>query len=320
MDGVLVVDKPLGPTSHDVVARVRRLFKVRRVGHTGTLDPLATGVLPLVIGRATRLAQFFASDRKDYVASVRFGDVTPTYDAEGRIVNDPKTGRPVALPPTEPRNFAIDEAMVRNALGAFRGTYWQTPPPFSAKKVGGTPAYQLARSSRMVDVKPIQVSVDELMLVRFDGSLAELNVTCSTGFYVRSLAHDLGQKLGCGAYLESLRRTRAGEFGIEQAVPLEELERDVDAAARRLIAMEDLLPSFPRVVLNERGAERVSHGNTIPQTDVTDNRPDQTSPVVADAAETTAGGRVRLVDTAGRLLGIAERGAGNLLRPLIVLV
>jgi tRNA pseudouridine55 synthase len=320
MNGVLVVDKPLGPTSHDVVARIRRLFEVRRVGHTGTLDPLATGVLPLVIGRATRLAQFFTSDRKEYVASVRFGDVTPTYDAEGRIVIDPETGRPVALPPTEPWKLAIDESVVRDALAGFRGTYWQTPPPFSAKKIKGTPAYQLARSSRPVEVQPVQVTVHELVLVRLDGSLVELNVTCSPGFYVRSLAHDLGQQLGCGAYLESLRRTRAGEFGIEQAVALEELERDADAGALRLIPMEKLLPSLPMVVLNEHGAERASHGNPIPPAGVTDNRPDQTPPIVSDAEQKTDGGRVRLMDTAGRLLGIAERGAGNLLRPLIVLV
>ncbi len=317
MDGVLVVDKPLGPTSHDVVARVRRALKEKRIGHTGTLDPLATGVLPLVVGRATRLAQFLSGDEKEYVAGVRFGAVTATFDAEARVVNDPATGRPAVMHPPDP--VSLDASAVQLALDKFRGTYWQVPPPFSAKKIGGVPAYRLARSLKPVEVKPVEVTASELELVSFDGSVATLRIVCSTGFYVRTLAHELGQRLECGAYLESLLRTRAGQFTIDDAVPLEAVERD-QVAINRVIPMERLLPAMPGIVLNERGVERASHGNSIAAMDVSngDLRPrlvTGTGPLTAATRE-----RVRLLDTDGRLLGIAERTSGDLLRPFIVLV
>lgn len=303
MNGVLVVDKPAGPTSHDVVARVRRVLGVSRVGHTGTLDPLASGVLPLVIGRATRLASLLSATAKQYEAAVRFGATTDTYDAEGRLPSgDPATGLSVPSPPVGLTATAI-EAM----LDEFRGTYLQTPPPFSAKKIGGVPAYRLARQNRPVTPQPSPVNVERLTLQSYDAGLARLTVTCSAGFYVRSLAHELGHRLGCGAYLEALRRTRAGDVGLDQATPLETLEMEGPASVARLIPMDALLPWLARAVLNERGVQRASHGNALCAEDLatSDGRPD---------------GPVRLTDGTGALLGIAETRADGLLHPVIVLV
>ena len=239
MNGVLIVDKPLGPTSHDVVARVRRAIGISRIGHTGTLDPLATGVLPLVVGRATRLAQFLTADEKEYVAGIRLGVATATYDAEERLVPN-ETGEPVLFLPVRHRP-AFTEAELREALTDFTGTYWQVPPPFSAKKVGGRPAYELARRQKAVELKAVEVTVRELELVRYDDGLALVRVVCSSGFYVRSLANDFGRRLGCGAHLESLRRTRAGEFHGHQAVPLSLIQEEGTAALSRLVPVEGLV-------------------------------------------------------------------------------
>jgi tRNA pseudouridine55 synthase len=303
MNGVLVVDKPAGPTSHDVVARVRRVLGVSRVGHTGTLDPLASGVLPLVIGRATRLASLLSATAKQYEAAVRFGATTDTYDVQGRLPSgDPATGLSVPSPPPGLTANAI-EAM----LDEFRGTYLQTPPPFSAKKIGGVPAYRLARQNRAVTPQPSRVNVERLTLQSYDAGLARLTVTCSAGFYVRSLAHELGHRLGCGAYLEALRRTRAGDVGLDLATPLETLEMEGPVSVARLIPMDALLPWLARVVLNERGVQRASHGNALCAEDLatSDGGPD---------------GPVRLTDGTGALLGIAETRADGLLHPVIVLV
>ena len=197
MDGVLVVDKPAGPTSHDVVSRVRRVLGTKRIGHTGTLDPLATGVLPLVIGRATRLASLLSGADKEYDAGVRLGLSTETYDAADRV------GPPPDPPPD------IDFMRVELALDQFRGTFEQAPPAYSAKKIDGVAAYKLARRHTPVQPRSVQVTVAHLALHSYDRGLAQLRVRASAGFYVRSLAHDLGQRLGCGAHLETLRRVRA---------------------------------------------------------------------------------------------------------------
>ncbi len=297
MNGVIVVDKPAGPTSHDVVARVRRTIGVRRIGHTGTLDPLATGVLPLVVGRATRLAQFLSADEKEYVADVRFGVATTSYDGEGLIENERVAG-------TTP---AVEPHVLRELLDDFRGTYWQTPPPFSAKKVGGTRAYRLARAEKPVELKPVKVTVRDLELLSCGDGLAKLRIVCSSGFYVRSLAHEIGTRLGCGAYLQALRRTRAGEFTIAEATTLEGIESaGVDAMAH-LVPMSALLPRLPPVVVNERGARRAVHGNALAPEDLSE-------PSAPDAE------RVRVFDADGTLLGIAEPAAGGLLHPVVVLV
>lgn len=307
MNGVLVVDKPAGPTSHDIVARVRKAIGLGRIGHTGTLDPLATGVLPLVIGRATRLAQFLGTDEKEYEADIRFGRATPTYDADQRIVTDPATGLPVLIEPPPRAPAEIDAEHVAAALRHFTGTYFQSPPPFSAKKVGGVPAYKLARHNKPVDIRPVEVTVRSLTLDRYEDGLAAVRVVCSAGFYVRSLAHDLGTLLECGAHVERLRRTRAGDFTLAQAIALVDVERMGTAAAGRMVQMSSLLPLLPPVVVNEGGARRAVHGNALAPADLAE-RPIGLAP------------RVRVLDGDGTLLGIAEPADGGLLHPIVVLV
>jgi tRNA pseudouridine55 synthase len=310
MNGVLVIDKPAGPTSHDVVAVVRRAIGSPKVGHTGTLDPLATGVLPLVIGRATRLASYLSGADKEYVARIRFGLATPTYDAEARDSAGSPTAEGLAAV------AALEEGEVREALRTFEGRFLQMPPPFSAKKVGGMPAYKLARQDKPVEIKPVEVTVRELELGGYADGLAEVRLVSSSGFYVRSLAHDLGQRLGCGAHLEGLRRTRAGEFTLADAVPLEAIVLGGESAAgKRLVAMDRLLTMMPAVVANDVGAERASHGSAL--------RPEDLAVVgngSSTRSESPSEGRLRLLDQAGSLLGLVERRDDGLLHPFVVLV
>lgn len=244
-DGVLVVDKPQGPTSHDVVALARRALGVSRIGHTGTLDPMATGVLPLVIGRATRLAQFLTASDKDYEATVAFGRTTNTYDAMGTIIT------------TSGERPTRDQ--VEQALGRFRGTFEQTPPAFSAKNIAGARSYDIARKARDGVVtlpKAVTITVRELNLISCDGETAVLQLRVTAGFYVRSLAHNLGAALGMGGVLTALRRTRSGEFGLEGSVPLADvLQAGREALAARLLPFSLLLPELPAVTL--RGPEQV---------------------------------------------------------------
>lgn len=310
LDGVLVIDKPLGPTSHDVVARARRALREKRIGHTGTLDPMATGVLPLVIGRATRLATYLSSSEKVYEAGVRLGSATDTYDAAARLAAG---GAPPPAPP-------VDLEQVEAALEGFRGTFQQLPPPYSAKKVAGIPAYKLARRNQPTALSPVEVTVRRLTLLGLEDGLVRLEIVSTAGFYVRSLAHDLGAVLGCGGHLESLRRTHAASFSLEAAVPLDDLDRDPESTAGRLVPMAELLPDMPAVRLNARGAERTAHGNFVsPQ----DFGPAGTGPTSVSATPVLDGGsgqRVRLMNEAGALLGIAEVGPDGLLRPSVVLV
>lgn len=256
--GALLVDKPAGPTSHDVVAATRRALKTSRVGHTGTLDPLATGLLVLLLGPATRLAQFIAADEKEYLATVRLGTATPTYDAAS-LGEASGEGAPTAAMPS---SQAIEAALVH-----FRGTFLQTPPPFSAKKIAGVPAHEHARKQRPLELAPVEVTVRSLDLLASSDhpseGLLRLRVVASAGFYVRSLAHDLGQRLGCGAYLEALRRTRAGRFSIEHALSLEALVTDPEGSARRIIPPGELLGDLPAATLNAKGLIRVAHGNPL---------------------------------------------------------
>lgn len=244
-DGVLVVDKPQGPTSHDVVTLARRALGVSRIGHTGTLDPMATGVLPLVVGRATRLAQFLTATDKDYDATVAFGRTTNTYDAMGTVVSTSDE---------RPSREQIEDALTR-----FRGTFEQTPPAFSAKNIDGERSYDIARKAKGGVVtlpKAVTVTMRELALTSFDGEAAVLHMRVTAGFYVRSLAHDLGAALGMGAVLTALRRTRSGEFGLEGAVPLADvLQAGRESLAGRLLPFSSLLPELPAVTL--RGPEQV---------------------------------------------------------------
>jgi tRNA pseudouridine55 synthase len=301
-EGVLVIDKPAGPTSHDVVAVVRRALDVDRVGHTGTLDPLATGVLPLVIGRATRLSVFLTNADKEYVARIRFGSTTDTYDAEG-VAPD--------LAPVAAVTVPRGAGEIADALPRFRGSYLQHPPAFSAKKIAGTPAYKLARQKKATEIKPVQVHVRDLELTHYADGTAEVRLVCSSGFYVRSFAHDLGQALGCGAYLEALRRTVAGSFTLGDAVPLTDVVADPAAAAMRMIPMDQLLTTLPVAILTEEGFRKASHGNTLTGSDFR---------LASDRDRAADGDRLRLLDASGRLVGIADAAPGGLLHPSIVLV
>jgi tRNA pseudouridine55 synthase len=297
MDGVLVVDKPEGPTSHDVVAAVRHAIGVRAVGHTGTLDPMASGVLPLVIGRATRLARFLAAHDKTYDATIRLGSATDTWDRTGRAAGE---STPIDRLP------APDD--IRGQLTRFLGVHEQLPPPFSAKKVGGIRAHRLARNGQEVAVRPTLVTLHELEILGVDAPLVSVRVRCSAGYYVRALAHDLGRQLGCGACLESLRRLEAGGFTMRDAATLDDIVREPAQAAGRVVPMERLLPDLPALRLSEEDARRVAHGNAV-------------RPAGAGALTVAGGaGAVRLVSPDGTLLAIAfASGGAGVLHPAIVL-
>jgi tRNA pseudouridine55 synthase len=308
MDGLLVVDKPIGPTSHDVVARVRRALGERRVGHTGTLDPAATGVLPLVLGRATRLARFFSNSDKAYEAVVRFGVATDTQDAQGVPIG------PVHAGPW-PSREDIDRA-----LDSFRGTFLQRPPVYSAKKIAGQRSYALARANargasfsmaepeREPTPQPAVVTARAIQVASVDGAQVALRLECSAGFYVRSLAHDLGERLGIGAHLAALRRTRSADFTLADAMPLDEVDRDGAAAVSRIVPLAALLPNLPAVVLTGEGEDYLAHGREIGPTQIIERREGQ-------------GDSVRLIGASGDLLGVAEpAGISGFLHPRLVLM
>ncbi len=285
-DGVLVVDKPQGPTSHDIVTLARRALGVSRIGHTGTLDPMATGVLPLVIGRATRLAQFLTAGDKDYDATVAFGRTTDTYDAVGNLAST-SGERP-------------SREQLESALFKFRGTFEQTPPAFSAKNIDGERSYELARKAKgavTVLPKAVTVTTRQLDILSFDGDTARLRMRVTAGFYVRSLAHDLGAALGMGGVLAELRRTKSGAFGLEASVPLADLlQSSRDALAGRLVPFSGLLPDLPAVTL--RGAanvDRVRNGMEVAPGDLL-------------AALSPLPELVRLMGPDGTLIGLAKPG------------
>jgi tRNA pseudouridine55 synthase len=289
LDGVVVVDKPAGLTSHDVVAAARRILGERRIGHTGTLDPIATGVLPLACGRATRLARFFSAADKEYEATILFGVTTDSYDVAGR-----ETGRSGTVP---------DEAALREQLTGLVGAHLQTPPAFSAKKVAGRRAYDLARAEQAPALAPVPVRLHQVELTAFPAPRATVALTCSSGFYVRSFVHTLGERLGSGACLEALRRTRSGEFRIADAVTLERLA----AGNAALVPLSALLPGLPAVTVTVEGRERVAHGRSV--------GPDCLSQPPGPAAEW-----IRLLDERGALVGLATPENGTSLHPEVVLI
>ena len=305
MDGALIIDKPRGLTSHDVVAAVRRILRQRRVGHLGTLDPIATGVLSLLLGRATRLARFYERRRKRYEGTIRFGFATDTYDADGHPLADEQ---PVQL----------DRTALEAAVAGFVGKFEQTPPPYSAKKVGGVAAYELARKHKPVTLKPVEVEVYEFRVLEVDGPRVGFSIECSSGTYIRSLAHEVGQRLSVGAHLEQIRRTASGEFRLDQALKLEELEKAARAgrAAELVIPLEKLLPDLPRAVVGEPVERRVRHGakfalnlNAIQAGE-------------ADAGLDREGWRpyrLRVCNHAGELIAIAEAVVPRVFRPVVVL-
>jgi len=282
VDGVLVVDKPAGPTSHDVVDRVRRALGTRRVGHTGTLDPFATGVLPVCVGQATRLARFLAAGEKEYVARVRLGFATTTDDLTGEALGDP---RPVE----------VSGERLAEALGRLVGQFDQVPPTFSARRAGGRRLYELARRGQVVPRTAAPVTVHAVELVGREGDTLDIAVRCSPGTYVRALARDLGDALGTGAHLAALRRTRSGAFDLSQAVPGDDLAE----AEGKLVPLAALLPDLPAVLVGAEGRLLVRHGREVGREAVLEGFPE--APVE----------RVRVLDESGALIALAvPRGMG----------
>ena len=299
MDALLVIDKPAGITSHDVVARVRRLLKEPSVGHLGTLDPSATGVLPLVTGRYTRLAQFYLAADKSYEGVIRLGFSTDTYDADG-----------VPVGACTPVQVSLEQ--LQECAQTLAGVIQQQPPKFSAKKVAGVPAHRLARRSQEVELKPVRVKVYGFAIHEVNGDRARFSAKVSAGTYVRSLAHDLGQKLGIGAHLAQLRRTGSGEFTLAQAITLDRLAQLSDEARSENRSLEDavagislhprsLLPELPAVTVNAELAGLIANGRSV-------NLPDF-SPAP----------QVKIFVGERQLLAIARRIAGTLFQPKVVL-
>lgn len=287
MSGILPIDKPSGPTSFEVVRRVRELLRVKKAGHTGTLDPMATGVLPVCLGEATKLAGFISEGVKAYEAVVRLGQRTDTLDAQGTVLAE------APVPP-------LTREGIEAVLGSFRGTFLQTPPMFSAVKVAGRRLYELARAGEVVHREPREVTVFELSLRDFSAAEIQLRVRCSKGFFVRSLADDLGKALGCGAHLRALRRTLSGPFTLEQAIALDRLAAlEGDRALllceveRRLVPLERALAELPEVRVSPADAQRVSHGVPI-------------------EAALAGSNPVRVVSALGKLLAVADVERGRL--------
>ncbi len=335
MNSVLIIDKPAGLTSHDVVNRARRILHERSIGHLGTLDPMATGVLPLVTGNLTRLAQFYTSSEKTYEGTIRFGFATDTYDAEGDPITEPQ---PVALRPEQ----------LEAVAARFRGVIQQTPPPFSAKKIKGVPAYKLARQQKEVKLEPVQVEIKEFEILEVTADRARFRAHVTSGTYMRSVAHDMGRELACGAHLESLRRTAVAEFTLADAHTLEELAEaaeqlteaakhchpdgslsfpegktsgvegpavtgapsfsrslreggDLDSLEALLVHPRKLLPNFPSVTADEATAARIRSGRTVNLPDLSRAR------------------QVKVFSGQRDLIAIATRIAGTLFHPKLVL-
>ena len=294
LNGLLILDKPSGMTSHDVVSIVRRATGEKSIGHLGTLDPMATGVLPLLVGRYTRLAQFFGQAEKEYTGEIRFGFATDTYDAEG-------------TPSGEPQRLQKTLAELRELAAVFHGDIDQVPPIYSAKKIGGVAAHKLARAGVDVPVKPARITIHDFRLLSLDGDTASFTMTVSAGGYVRSVAHELGALAGCGAHLSSLRRTRAGVFGLDRAITVDQLKDAADAAdpeavfAALLPHPRTLLPEMPSVTVDEQSAGRLRNGMQV-------NLPEYSQAQL-----------VKVFTSPTELLGIARRVAGTLMQPHVII-
>jgi tRNA pseudouridine55 synthase len=306
-----VIDKPRGKTSHDVVETVRRLAGFRQIGHLGTLDPLATGVLVLVLGRATRLAQFYAGRRKRYACAVRFGFATDSYDADGTPLG----------PDTAPE---LSREAIEALLPPFVGKIQQVPPSYSAKKIHGRPAHELARKNKPVTLAAVEVEVYEFRLVEIEGPVARFAIECGSGTYIRSLAHELGQALGTGAHLAEIVRTAVGEFTLDHAISLDELAEDTRAGrlAERIIPLERLLPELPRVSVLPIVERRVCHGAKF-NIQIAQIQPGMVTVAQGAPAQLDSGdwkpARLRVFNQADRLIAIAEAVVPRTYQPLVVL-
>jgi tRNA pseudouridine55 synthase len=306
MDGVLILDKPAGMTSHDAVNRLRRISGERSIGHLGTLDPMATGVLPMLLGRMTRLAQFYLHCEKTYEGEIRLGYATDTYDT---------TGEPRG--PAVTVNCQEQEAEIRAAAARFAGVIEQTPPPYSAKKISGVPAYKLARKNQAVELKPVRVEIKKLEITSVQADLISFRAQVASGTYLRSIAHDLGRQLAVGGHLASLRRTAVGEFGIEEAHKLEELNHMEDKSPPSLMSDNEyyvksgisqylrhprtLLPAFPSITAPPETLPRLMNGNPV-------NLPEFSSAKL-----------VKVFRNQTDLIAVVQRVAGTLFQPKVVL-
>jgi tRNA pseudouridine55 synthase len=289
MNGLLVLDKPAGMTSHDVVAIVRRATGEKSIGHLGTLDPMATGVLPLLLGKYTRLAQFFNQADKQYTGHIRFGFATDTFDAEGSPSTTPK-----------PLTHSLDQ--LRTLSQKFHGEIDQLPPIFSAKKINGTPAHKLARAGAEVPVKPARITIHDFQLTSLDRGTATFTMSVSAGGYVRSVAHELGQLAGCGAHLSSLRRTNAGSFTLDRALTIDQLKTATPDELERLLPHpRTLLPEIPSVTVDDQLAGRLRNGMQV-------NLPDFSQAPL-----------IKIFTAPTELLAIGRRVAGTLMQPIVVL-
>jgi tRNA pseudouridine55 synthase len=309
-DGALVVNKPLGKTSHDIVDAVRHLAGFRQIGHLGTLDPLATGVLVLLLGKATRLVRFYSGRRKRYTAAFRFGYATTTYDTEGDAQGPD-------LAPTLDRD--VIERLAAESLGPFE----QMPPIFSAKKVHGRPAYELARKNLAVELKPASVELFEYRLTGIEGPVARFAIECSSGTYIRSLVHDMGQKLGCGAHLAEISRTAVGEFSLDQAIEIDELAEAAreDKLKNCLIPLEGLLPDFPRTNVLPVLEKKVRHGGKF-NVLLSQIQPGRVELPPGATTQLDGGGlqapRLRVFSQENKLIAIAQAVVPRTYQPVVV--
>jgi tRNA pseudouridine55 synthase len=289
MNGLLIIDKPADITSHDVVAIVRRATGERSVGHLGTLDPMATGVLPLLLGKYTRLAQFFSDSEKYYAGTIRFGLATDTFDAEGQ-------------PQSAPAQLTLTLDQLRALAERFSGTIDQVPPVYSAKKIGGVPAHKLARAGKEVPVKPARITIHSFTLESLEGDVASFTMHVSAGGYVRSVAHELGQLAGCGAHLASLRRTQAGPFTLAHSLTVDQLKAltpgEIEA---RLPHPRGMLADLPSVIVDELTAGRIRNGMQV------------------NVQELSSAPLIKVFSGPRDLLCIARRIAGTLVQPVVVI-
>ncbi len=277
-EGILNIDKPGGITSHDVVQQIRRISGVRRVGHAGTLDPLATGVILVCVGRATRLAEYLVGQTKRYEAVVRLGQATDTYDADGQVVAE--------------KQIQVGADDIEQALDQFRGRIQQKAPAYSAIKRDGQPLYKLARQGKDVDPPVRTVDIYELHLLSWQDPYLQLEMTCSSGTYVRSLAHDLGQVLGCGGHITALKRTAIGDYSLSQATPLDHLHQET--WTNNLLPADSAVQHLPRMTLSEEESARMKVGQRLKQSD------DQPQATLA-----------RVYEPGGRFLGLVKQRDGD---------
>ena len=310
-DGLIVVNKPSGKTSHDVVESVRRIVGFRGIGHLGTLDPLATGVLVLALGRATRLARFYSGRRKRYSCAIRFGFETDTYDADGEALS--ADSAPV---------LKADEIEVYSRQ--FVGKIQQVPPAYSAKKIRGRSAHHLARKNKPVNLEPADVEVFEFKLAGVEGSTARFDVECGAGTYIRSLALDLGRLHGAGAHLTEITRTAVGEFTLDQAVTLEDLDRDAGAGKLQdhVLRMENVLPDLPSATVLPIVERRIRHGAKF-NLSLAQIQPGRATPAQGATSELDSGdwkpARLRVFSQQGQLIAIAEPVVPRTYQPILVL-